>query len=79
LFRFYDELKLGYITEEQYNEGCRILAESDHREYTPWTQQAFDNYDCSYKDGYVTMDEFLRYILNQYYPEHETEETAKAE
>jgi len=25
------------------------------------------------------MDEFLRYILNQYYPEHETEETAKAE
>jgi len=33
-------LHAGYITEEQYNEGCRILAESDHREYTPWTQQA---------------------------------------
>ena len=78
LFRFYDELKLGYITKDQYNEGCKMLSQSGNAAYEPWAQQAFEEYDCVNADGYVTMDEFMQYVLYSYYPDHDKEQAEKA-
>ena len=68
LFRFYDQLKVGYITKEQYDEGCVILDTSGNTAYEPWAQEAFESYDCVNADGYVTMDEFMQYILVPHSP-----------
>merc|ERR1712216_367834 len=78
LFRFYDEPRVGYITKDQFDEGCRLLAESENPAYEPWAQRAFEEYDCVNEDGWVTMNEFMHYILTAYFPDHVEVEAAKA-
>eukprot|EP00658_Telonema_sp_P-2_P025840 TRINITY_DN20414_c0_g1_i1.p2 TRINITY_DN20414_c0_g1~~TRINITY_DN20414_c0_g1_i1.p2 ORF type:complete len:189 (-),score=64.30 TRINITY_DN20414_c0_g1_i1:202-768(-) len=77
LFRYYDTERQGYITKPQYEEGVAVLRETDHPEYAPWVDRAFEEFDCKDVDGWVTMNEFMAHVLELYFPEHEAEEAAR--
>merc|ERR1711865_95172 len=78
LFRFYDIDRKGYITRDEYEAGVAVLKEAGHEQYAAWVDRTFEEYDVVDVDGWVTMNEFMKHIVELYFPEHDKDEAERA-